>query len=145
MFLYIMIHIRIHIDFDITIHICDYMEKAGRMWLAETKKERTMEDYIKPENVTSPRHSWALTHVLEDGAKPDSYGERVAICIGRWEDTPVLGMRWNGTKDSPIGTPQSRGLPTWFIIPSRLQDAVVETLSADNQRLVNTLLAGKKA
>jgi hypothetical protein len=120
--------------------------KIGRR-LADRYKERDwiMNDYIKPENVTSPRHSWTLTHVLEDGAKPDSHEERVAICIGKWEDEPVLGMRWNGTKDSPIGTPQSRGLPTWFIIPSRLQDAVIKTLSADNQRLVNTLLASGKA
>ena len=103
-----------------------------------------MDDYIKPENVTSPRHSWTLTHVLEDGAKADSHGERVAISIGKWEDTPVLGMRWNGWKNRPIGSPQSRGLPTWFIIPRRLQDAVIKTLSADNQRLVNTLLASGK-
>ena len=110
------------------------------------ERELVMDDYIKPENVTSPRHSWTLTYVLQgSGAKADSHGERVAICIGKWEDEPVLGMRWNGWKDKPIGSPQSRGLPTWFIIPRRLQDAVIKTLSADNQRLMTLLLAGGKA
>jgi hypothetical protein len=99
-----------------------------------------MENYITPDKVTSPRRMWSLIRVLEFGDKPDSHGERVAICIGKWEDSPVLGMRWNGSEGSPIGSPQSRGLPVWFIIPSRLQDAVIKTLSADNQRLVNTLL-----
>jgi hypothetical protein len=99
-----------------------------------------MEDYITPDKVTSPRRNWALTHVLETGEKPDSNGHRVAISIGKWNQIPVLGMRWNGSKESPIGTPQSRGLPTWFIIPRRLQDAVVKTLSLDHQKMVNALL-----
>jgi hypothetical protein len=103
-----------------------------------------MEDYITPDKVTSPRRSWSLTHVLEDGAKADSYGNRLAIAIGKWEGSPALGMRWNGSKGKPIGTPQSRGLPTWFIIPRRLEDAVIKTLSSDNQRMVNSLLAARK-
>lgn len=103
-----------------------------------------MEDYITPDKVTSPRQRWTLIRVLEYGDKEDSHGERVAISIGKWDDEPVLGMRWNGWKDSPIGSPQSRGLPTWFIIPTRLQDAVIKTLSADNQKLVNTLLSDAK-
>jgi len=100
-----------------------------------------METYITPDKVTSPRRMWTLIRVLETGDKPDSHGNRVAISIGKWEGTTVLGMRWNGEEGSPIGSPQSRGLPTWFIIPRRLQDAVVKTLSIDNQRMVNALLS----
>jgi len=108
-------------------------------------------DYVTPDRVTSPRRNWSLTHVLEDGANADSYGHHVAIAIGRWKgdkpddpSSPALGMRWNGSKGRPIGTPQSRGLPTWFIIPRRLEDAVIKALSLDNQRLVNSLLAARK-
>jgi len=103
-----------------------------------------MEDYITPDKVTSPRRMWSLIRVLETGDKPDSHDNRVAIAIGNWEGSPVLGMRWNGSKGSPIGSPQSRGLPTWFIIPGRLQDAVIKTLSADDQKMVYALLADPK-
>jgi len=103
-----------------------------------------MDDYITPDNVTSPRRNWSLTHVLEDGAKADSYGNRVAIAIGKWNGSPALGMRWNGSKGKPIGSPQSRGLPTWFIVPRRLEDAMIRTLSSDNQRMVTSLLAARK-
>lgn len=100
----------------------------------------TMSDYITPDKVTSPRRMWTLIRVLEAGDKPDSFGHRVAIALGKWEDQTVLGMRWNGSKSSPIGTPQSRGLPTWFIIPKRLEADVINTLSKDEQKMVRTLL-----
>ncbi len=103
-----------------------------------------MNDYKKPDEVTSPKRIWSLIRVLEDGDKPDSYGNRVAICIGTWNGNIALGMRWNGTKDKPNGNPQSRGLPTWFIIPKRLHDPVINTLSKDNQKLVKTLLETPK-
>jgi len=99
-----------------------------------------MSNYITPDKVTSPRRMWSLTRVLEFGEHPDSHGDRVAIAIGRWEGSPCLGMRWNGDADRPIGTPQSRGLPTWFIIPKRLHDGVIATLSTDDQKMVRILL-----
>jgi hypothetical protein len=104
----------------------------------------TIADYVRPEDVTSPRREWTLIRVLETGEKADSYGEHVAIAIGTWERAVVLGMRWNGSKDKPLGTPQSRGLPTWLIVPRRLQEAVIKTLSVDDQRMVNALLAEPK-
>ena len=103
-----------------------------------------MANYITPDKVVSPRRMWTLIRVLETGDKEDSHGNRVAICIGSWEGETVLGMRWNGGNDNPIGNPQSRGLPTWFIVPRRLRDAVIKTLSADDQRMVNALLADPK-
>ena len=100
-------------------------------------------DYIKPEEVTSPRRSWRLIRVLQNGEHPDKYGNRVAIAIGTWDGHPALGQRWNGSKNSPIGNPQSRGLPTWFIIPRRQEDAVIdliETLSDDDKKMFKALL-----
>ena len=99
-----------------------------------------MSEYITPDKVTSPRRMWTLIRVLEAGDKEDSNGQRVAIALGKWEDRAVLGMRWNGVKGSPIGTPQSRGLPTWFIIPKRLEESVISTLSKDEQKMARTLL-----
>jgi hypothetical protein len=99
-----------------------------------------MIDYITPDKVTSPRRMWSLIRVLESGDKEDSNGQKVAIALGKWEEIPVLAMRWNGSKESPIGMPQSRGLPTWFIIPARLQEAVLQTLSRDEQKIARTLL-----
>jgi len=106
-------------------------------------------NYIKPDEVTSPRRLWSLIRVLEDGDQPDSFDERVAISIGTWSrptasgkpnSSPVLAVRWNGTQESPNGNPQSRGLPTWFIVPRRLQESVASTLSPENQVLVKCLL-----
>lgn len=105
-----------------------------------------MSTFVTPDKVVSPRKYWSLIRVLETGNQPDSHGERVAVAIGNWknwttsEESKVLAMRWNGDEDRPLGTPQSRGLPTWFIVPRRFQDAVIDTLSKDDQQLVKTLL-----
>jgi hypothetical protein len=99
-----------------------------------------MEDYITPDKVTSPRQFWSLTRVLESGDRPDSCDQRVAIALGKWDERPVLAMRWNGSKGSPLGSPQSRGLPTWFIVPKRLEESVIETLSKDEQKIARALL-----
>jgi hypothetical protein len=104
----------------------------------------TMSDYVTPDKVTSPRREWSLIRVLETGEQADTHGHRVAISIGTWRNKPVLAMRWNGDKNRPIGNPQSRGLPTWFIIPRRLQEAVIDTLSKDDQALVRSLLKDPK-
>jgi len=109
-----------------------------------------MSDYITPDKVTSPRRNWSLIRVLETGEQADSNGNHVAVAIGTWRHeegeagNTVLAMRWNGNKDWPIGNPQSRGLPTWFIIPGRLNDALIDTLSKDDQILVRSLLKAPK-
>ena len=103
-----------------------------------------MSNYITPDKVVSPRQNWRLIRVLETGAQKDSNGDRVAIAIGTWDDAMRLAMRWNGDDGWPIGNPQSRGLPTWFIIPGRLNDAVIDTLSKDDQILVRSLLKDPK-
>ena len=103
-----------------------------------------MNTYITPDKVVSPRRNWRLIRVLETGAQEDSNGDRVAIAIGTWDNYMRLAMRWNGNEDGPIGNPQSRGLPTWFMIPGRLNEAVIDTLSKDDQILVRNLLKAPK-
>ena len=70
--------------------------------------------YITPFDVHAPKRAWSLVQVLFDGGAGES-----SLAIGRWENNPALAMRWNGTKDGPLGNPQSRGLPTWFIVPEQ--------------------------
>jgi len=131
-----------HIKIDVRF-ISDTLWKAPSLWWRKTQI-KIMPDYITPDKVTSPRRMWTLIRVLENGDKEDSHEERVAVCIGKWEDRTVLGVRRNGWKDGPLGSPQSRGLPTWFIVPRRFQDAIIKTLSTDDQRIVNALLADPK-
>jgi hypothetical protein len=44
--------------------------------------------------------------------------ETWAVALGYWEGKETLAIRWNGDDENPVGTPQSRGLPTWFILPN---------------------------
>lgn len=78
--------------------------------------------YVRPADVHAPKRYWSLVQVLFDGGEGDS-----SLAIGRWENNPVLAMRWNGTTESPLGNPQSRGLPTWFIVPEQHRKQILET------------------
>jgi hypothetical protein len=93
------------------------------MTIGEKWKEKNYmsSDYVEPGDVHSPRNNWVLIAVL-DAAKD---GE-CALAVGRWEGVPVLAMRWNGTKENRLGNPQSRGIPTWFIVPEKYNDALLE-------------------
>ena len=96
--------------------------------------------YISPNGVTSPRRNWSLIAVLEDEGPEES-----ALALGRWNNTPVLAMRWNGDNDkNPIGNPQSRGLPTWFIVPDSYVEAILSTLPPDKLTLARNFLPKPK-
>jgi hypothetical protein len=38
----------------------------------------------------------------------------------RWDGAEALGVRWNGSPDNLLGNPQSRGIPTWYILPDEI-------------------------
>ena len=84
-------------------------------------------DYIKPEDVRSPKSHWRLIRVLHDGG-PSQW----SVAEGQWDDggiwVNVLAIRWNGGPGAKIGNPQSRGLPTWFIIPEKLEACIRKEL-----------------
>jgi hypothetical protein len=87
-----------------------------------------MENYIKPNDVHAPRRHWSLIHVLFDGGEASDLNPSASsLAIGRWDNEPVLAMRWNGNQGNPLGNPQSRGLPTWFIIPEQHWNQILET------------------
>jgi hypothetical protein len=93
--------------------------------------------YVSPTSVHSPKLHWALITVLDD-AGPSN----IALAIGRWNGDPVLGMRWNGDNDdNPIGNPQSRGIPTWFIVPpGKYTEALIKTLEDDKLALARNFI-----
>jgi hypothetical protein len=91
---------------------------------------------IPPADVVSPKRHWSLIAVLRDANDDGS-----SLAIGRWNGKPVLAMRWNGDEQNPIGNPQSRGLPTWFIVPDAYNEAVLGTLTKDKRMLVRNFIA----
>jgi len=85
------------------IHARQYKDKEMKM------------SYMKPEMVRSPKAMLSDLKVLMDkGEGKWSLAEVV------WEGYKRLAVRWNGSsndKNHSVGTPQSRGLPMWFILP----------------------------
>lgn len=96
-----------------------------------------MPPYIPPEHVTSPRESWTLVKVLAPGAAGTH-----ALALGLWEGVPCIGIRYNGTTERPVGHPQSRGLPTWFLLPEDFHETALQGLPAPLQALARTVLDG---
>ena len=89
-----------------------------------------MSKYIAPDDVHSPRKQWNLIKVLRNQGEGD-----YALAIGRWERNLRLAIRWNGTKNNPIGNPQSRGLSTWFMVPKDFEEPIIKTLTGDELKL----------
>lgn len=63
---------------------------------------------IDPNLVNSPKASVSEKQVLYN------QGE-FSVAILRWNEKEAIGTRWNGHNN--IGNPQSRGVPTWHILP----------------------------
>jgi hypothetical protein len=93
--------------------------------------------YQNPGHVKSPKGAVTHLRVLYDGGE-QSAGRRDwegwSVAELEWHEEPVLACRWNGSSDnadaSAIGNPQSRGLPTWFIVPKPLHDAIKAALKS---------------
>jgi hypothetical protein len=112
--------------------------------------------YVRPSDVHAPKRHWSLVAVLFDGGPSDLENETKnqgnsspsSLAIGRWDNEPVLAMRWNGNEASPLGNPQSRGLPTWFIIPEQHWKQILETehykFSGDKINFARDLLRSTK-
>ena len=100
--------------------------------------------HIPPDKVISPKNSWRLVDVIIDKGPEDC-----AYSIGMWDSERRIGFRWNGSDDkdkSPLGNPQSRGLPTWTILDPDLHQAVVklvEKLNPNKASIVRAFLAMK--
>ena len=74
--------------------------------------------YIDPKTVDSPKSRIGKVEVRHN------HGDW-ALAELEWDGERVLGIRWNGDEgESGVGSPQSRGHPTWFIVPEELAEAV---------------------
>ncbi len=87
--------------------------------------------YQDPRLVKSPKGAVSHLRVLYDGGEQTATNqewEGWSVAELEWYEEPVLACRWNGSTEnedvSAIGNPQSRGLPTWFMIPKPLQEVI---------------------
>ena len=77
--------------------------------------------YVAPGDVRSPKRRWTLLEVVHDRGEGHA-----AVALGYFDGKRKVAVRWNGRgEDNPIGNPQSRGLATWFILPTELHLAVL--------------------
>ena len=91
--------------------------------------------YIDPNEVVSPKANWTLIKVLRNGEVDGKGDGDAALAIGKWNNwdgdgpSSVFALRWNGLKSEErgVGNPQSRGLPTWFIVPWWLNDTIMKS------------------
>ncbi|MGA2607187.1 MAG: hypothetical protein ABSH01_06980 [Terriglobia bacterium] len=99
-----------------------------------------MAKYITPSEVVSPKKRWGLIAVLDEGTEGGS-----ALAIGRWDGEVVLAMRWNGEEGNRNGNPQSRGLPTWFIVDKKYYEGILQhkDLARDKVTLARNFFPGR--
>jgi len=95
--------------------------------------------YIDPKTVLSPKESVSDVEVIfNTGPVPDSWS--VAKLV--WQGASRVGIRWNGEEDEGgKGNPQSRGNPTWFILPNQLAGQVLEAAEGLAKQTTQTLAA----
>ena len=89
--------------------------------------------YIEPKDVKSPKSHWLLRNVLRTGGEGQwSAAEGQWKDKSRWKD--CLALRWNGESGREKGNPQSRGYPTWFIVPDDFEEAIREVIDEINSK-----------
>lgn len=94
--------------------------------------------YINPVSVISPKDRLHNLQVIHDqGAGAWS------LARFQWEGREgCLGLRWNGDERSGVGSPQSRGVPTWFMVPEELTEAILKEAEKIKARAQSDLMAG---
>lgn len=93
--------------------------------MANTKK------YTDPNTVLTPRGRIKNLQVIYDGGE-DSW----SLARMLWDNSPIIGMRWNGGFDNgrpTIGMPSARGYPTWFVLPEEVGDYIESMLKFKQQ------------
>lgn len=98
--------------------------------------------YIDPCTVVSPKNRIQDIEIVYDSGPTEGSW---AVAKFLWDKEERVGVRWNGEPDTGVGTPQTRGVPTWFVLPEELALAVLQcaqTLAAGGEEL---LAAGYRA
>ncbi len=98
--------------------------------------------YVDPQSVISPKNAIKDLRVIYDqGPTPQSW----SVATLEWKDRPRVGLRWNGDSESSKGNPQSRGNPTWFIVPEELEDEVLRAVQKLRRSEEESLMEGYRA
>ena len=95
--------------------------------------------YHDPKTVLSPKDRVKSVEVVFDKGPGDASWSVARL---NWDDSPVVGIRWNGDQTSTKGLPQARGNPAWFILPEDIADAVLEKAKELKRREAESLLDG---
>lgn len=83
--------------------------------------------YIDPNTVLAPRTVISEVEVIYDSHRDSRGEESWSVARLLWARKPVVGIRWNGDPSGKgIGTPQAFGQPTWFLVPTELENKVLE-------------------
>lgn len=86
--------------------------------------------YTHPDLVRSPKSRIEDLQVVYDGREGGW-----SLAKMKWDKNDAVGIRWNGgTEDKKfpgIGNPQSRGVPTWFILPDEVAEVVLDFIEKD--------------
>lgn len=78
--------------------------------------------FIDPETVVAPRNRLTSVEILYNGG-PGGW----SVARLDYDGEERIGIRWNGAEGKGgIGNPQSRGRPTWFVVPKELADVIGE-------------------
>ena len=95
--------------------------------------------YIDPRAVVSPRNRVGSVDILYNSG-PGGW----SIARLEYDHVPDrIGVRWNGSEEEHgIGNPQSRGKPTWFVVPDQLSAFVREEAEQLSSSQEGGLLAG---
>jgi hypothetical protein len=89
--------------------------------------------YVRARHVTSPKYRLTSPIRVLCDPGPSSGGGlgRCSVAEFVWDGRPRVGIRWNGNSEHPAGNPCSR-LPTWFVVPPELEDAVRQYAAEQN-------------
>jgi hypothetical protein len=99
--------------------------------------------YVDPRQVVSPKGVVKNLRVMFDSGRTRGSW---SIATLSWNDMPRVGLRWNGEEgDEGKGNPQSRGNPTWFIVPEPLAEEVLRAAERLRQQDENKLSEGYRA
>lgn len=76
--------------------------------------------YVDPNTVDSPKKRWQCSTVLINTGQGGW-----SAADGVFDERECLVLRWNGSdSDGSTGSPQSRGHPTWFVVPDELTHTI---------------------
>lgn len=95
--------------------------------MKNVRKEANMAEkiagHLDPHSIRTPKRS--ITGEIKVLHDDGDYSWSIVLLT--WDGRRSFGVRWNGGfADNSSGNPQSRGFPTWFLIPDALSRSIAE-------------------